>query len=38
MKKETRTLGGHFKDLKKEKQKLKGFCRLLRRRKRMKKR
>jgi hypothetical protein len=37
MKKDTRSLGGHFKDFKKEKQKLKGFCPLLRRRKHMKK-
>jgi hypothetical protein len=37
MKKATRSLESHFKNLKKEKQKLKGFCRLLRRKKHMKK-
>jgi hypothetical protein len=37
MKKATKSLGGHFKDFKKEKQKLKGFYPLLRRRKHMKK-
>jgi hypothetical protein len=38
MKKATRSLGSHFKDFKKEKQMLKSFSRLLRKRKYMKKR
>jgi hypothetical protein len=33
MKKATRSLESHFKNFKKETQKLKGFCRLLRRKK-----
>jgi hypothetical protein len=37
MKKATKSLGTHFKKFKKENQKLKCFCRLLKRRKHMKK-